>query len=57
VLARIYGRGVLRFLQSDTFQTIITVFVVVAVVGTIASGVMLWRSTRDKRGTPQHVPS
>ena len=51
VLARIYGRGVLRFLQSDTFQTIITVFVVVAVVGTIASGVMLWRSTRDKRSS------
>src|SRR4051812_14943206 len=57
LLARIYGRGVLRVLQSDTFQTVILAFVVVAVLGTIASGVMLWRSTRDKRGTPQRVPS
>jgi membrane protein YqaA with SNARE-associated domain len=57
VLARVYGRGVLRFLQSDTFQTIVMAFVVVAVVGTVASGIMLWRSTRDKRGAPQRVPS
>jgi membrane protein YqaA with SNARE-associated domain len=50
VLARIYGRGVLRFLKSDMFQSIVTGFVVVAVIGTIISAVMLWRSTRDKRG-------
>ena len=46
VLAHIYGRGVLRFLQSDTFQWIITAFVVIAVLGTIASGVVLWKQTK-----------
>ena len=44
-LARIYGRGVLRMLQSDQFQMVITAFVIVAVIGTIVSAVMLWRST------------
>jgi membrane protein YqaA with SNARE-associated domain len=49
VLARIYGRGVLRLLESDTFQRVIIGFIVVAVLGTILSGVMLWRSTRQPR--------
>jgi membrane protein YqaA with SNARE-associated domain len=46
LLARRYGRGILRVLQSDTFQMIVIGFVVVAVVGTIVSAVMLWRSAR-----------
>ena len=45
VLARIYGRGILAVLQSDTFQMVVFGFVVVALVGTIASAVLLWRST------------
>lgn len=45
-LARLYGRGILRVLQSDTFQLVITVFVVIAVIGTVASGVVLWRQTK-----------
>jgi len=48
VLAHIYGRRVLAILESDRFQTIVIVFVVVALVGTIASAVMLWRSTQQK---------
>jgi membrane protein YqaA with SNARE-associated domain len=48
VLARVYGRGVLRVLKSDLFQAVIIAFVVIALVGTIVSGVILWRSTRDK---------
>src|SRR4026209_1083197 len=36
-LARIYGRGVLRLLESDTFQRVIVGFIVVAVVGTLLS--------------------
>ena len=51
-LARVYGRGILRVLQSDTFQTVVVGFIVVTIVGTIISGVMLWRSTRDKRIQP-----
>jgi membrane protein YqaA with SNARE-associated domain len=48
-LARVYGRRVLRILESDSFQTVVIAFVVVAVIGTIVSGVMLWRSTRQPR--------
>ena len=49
VLARIYGRGVLRLLESDTFQRVIVGFIIIAVLGTILSAVMLWRSTRQPR--------
>jgi len=52
VLARSYGRGVLRILQSDTFQVVIIGFVVLAVVGTVVSAVLLWRSTRTRRLRP-----
>ena len=46
LLARIYGDGVLRILQSDTFRMIVIGFIVVAVIGTAVSAVLLWRSTR-----------
>ena len=49
VLAVTYGRGILRVLQSEAFQTVIAGFMVVAIGGTIVSAVMLWRSTHDKR--------
>jgi membrane protein YqaA with SNARE-associated domain len=51
-LARIYGRGVLRLLESDAFQRVIVGFIIVAVLGTILSAVMLWRNTRQPRLTP-----
>jgi membrane protein YqaA with SNARE-associated domain len=49
MLARLYGRRVLAVLQSDAFQLIVTAFVVVAIAGTIASAVIVWRSTHQKR--------
>ena len=49
LLARRYGRGVLRVLESSTFQWIIIGFVVLALIGTVVSGVVLWRRTRDRR--------
>ena len=52
LLARLYGRGVLAVLQSDAFQTVITLFVVIAVIGTIASAILLWRSTHRKALSP-----
>jgi membrane protein YqaA with SNARE-associated domain len=52
VLARMYGRGILRVLQSEPFQMVVIGFVVVALVGTIASAVILWRSTHQKRLAP-----
>lgn len=51
-LARVYGRGILRVLQSDVFQMVVVGFIVVAVVGTVMSAIILWRSTRDKRIQP-----
>jgi membrane protein YqaA with SNARE-associated domain len=52
VLARLYGRRVLAVLQSEPFQMVILAFVVIAVLGTIASAVLLWRSTHQKRLSP-----
>jgi membrane protein YqaA with SNARE-associated domain len=49
VLARVYGRRVLQVLQSETFQAVIVGFAVLAIVGTIASGVVLWRNTRTRQ--------
>ena len=45
-LARVYGSGVLAVLQSGTFRAVVVGFIVVAVIGTIASAVLLWRHTR-----------
>ena len=49
VLARVYGRGVLRVLESQPFQDVVAGFIVVAVIGTIVSAVMLWKQTRTPR--------
>jgi membrane protein YqaA with SNARE-associated domain len=52
VLARIYGRSVLRLLESDAFQRVIVGVIIVAILGTILSAVILWRSTRHPRLRP-----
>jgi membrane protein YqaA with SNARE-associated domain len=51
-LARIYGRGVLRVLESDSFQSVVVAFIVIAVIGTLISGVMMWKSVRQPRLRP-----
>ena len=51
-LARRYGRGVLAVLKSDTFQMIVAGFVILAIIGTVASAVVLWRSTQRERLRP-----
>jgi len=47
-LALVFGRRILQILRSDSFQLVIAGFVVLAVVGTIVSAVLLWRSTRHQ---------
>jgi membrane protein YqaA with SNARE-associated domain len=47
-LARTYGAGVLRILESESFRRVVIGFVVVAVIGTAVSGWLLWRSTRQR---------
>jgi membrane protein YqaA with SNARE-associated domain len=51
-LARVYGRRVLRIIESAPFQQVIICFIVIAVLGTAVSGVMLWRNTRQPRLRP-----
>lgn len=51
-LAHLYGRGIIRVFESDTFQTVITAFVWIAVVGTLISAVLLWRNTQRHRLRP-----
>ena len=48
VLAREYGRRILQVLQSDTFQFVVSAFVVIAILGTIVSAIALWRKTRPR---------
>src|SRR5437773_612061 len=48
-LARVYGRGVLRVIESEPFQMVVIGFIVLAVAGTLISGVLLWRNVRQPR--------
>jgi membrane protein YqaA with SNARE-associated domain len=47
-LAAHYGRGILAWTKSSMFQWIIGGFIVLAVIGTVVSGVAVWRSTRRR---------
>lgn len=51
-LARLYGRGVIRVIESDSFRTVVVGFIWVAVIGTIVSGIILWRNTQRQRLRP-----
>ena len=51
-LARRYGTAVLRALESQIFQNVVIGFVVIALIGTIASAVMFWRHTRPRAPRP-----
>lgn len=52
ILATIYGRGILRVLESDIFQLVIAGFVILALIGTAVTAVMLWRSTHESKAQP-----
>jgi membrane protein YqaA with SNARE-associated domain len=49
LLARYYGPRIVSTLQSDTFQVVIAGFIAVAVAGTAASAVLLWRNSRPRQ--------
>lgn len=51
-LASQYGRGILAWMRTPTFQMIVAGFIVMAVIGTIVSGVMLFR-----RGGSRPMPA
>ena len=49
-LAKHYGRGILSWMQSGTFTAIVFVLTGLAIIGTIVSGVAVYRGVRkDKR--------
>jgi membrane protein YqaA with SNARE-associated domain len=48
-LAAIYGRRILIWMQSTVFEAIIGALIVLAIVGTVVSGVAVFRSTRKPR--------
>lgn len=45
-LASYYGRHVLRWMRTPMFQAVVGAIIVLAVVGTIVSAALLWRSTK-----------
>ena len=48
-LAAIYGRRILTWMQSTVFEAIIGVLIVLALVGTVISGIAVFRSTHKPR--------
>ena len=52
VFARVYGRDVLRVLESDNFQAVVAAFIAIVIAGTIVSAVLLWRNTHADRLRP-----
>jgi membrane protein YqaA with SNARE-associated domain len=48
-LAGIYGRRILGWMKSTTFEVIIGVLIALAVIGTIVSGIAVYRGSRTPR--------
>jgi membrane protein YqaA with SNARE-associated domain len=51
-LGRLYGPSILRVLESPAMQNVVVGFMVLAVIGTIVSGVLLWRNAHQRELTP-----
>lgn len=47
-LASHYGRAVLRWMKTPMFQAVVGVFIALAVVGTIVSAVLVYRSSKRR---------
>lgn len=48
-LASRYGRGILAWMKSTTFEVVVGVLIALAIVGTVVSAVAVIRSTRSHR--------
>jgi membrane protein YqaA with SNARE-associated domain len=49
-LAAYYGRGILAWMQSSTFTMVVGVMIALAVIGTVVSGIAVYRSTKKSPG-------
>lgn len=54
-LALLYGRRILALLESDSFKTIVTCFLFVALAATAYSAVRIVRSTKPRKAADQGV--
>ena len=52
-LAAHYGRGILEWMESTTFTIIVSVMIALAVIGTVVSGIAVYRST--KKGSDAQI--
>lgn len=48
-LAARYGRGILAWMESTTFTVVVGIMIGLAVIGTVVSGIAVYRSTRKTR--------
>lgn len=48
-LARIYGTGIVRVIESERFRTVVIAFAAIAILGTAVSGFLLWRNSKRAR--------
>lgn len=55
-LAAVYGRRILGWMQSTVFEVIVGGFIALAILGTIGSGIALYRSTRRDRSARRRAP-
>ena len=51
-LGHLYGPRILRVLESPAMQNVVIGSMVLAVIGTIVSGVLLWRNSHQRELTP-----
>ena len=54
-LAARYGRRLLTWMESPVFEAIVGGLIVLAIAGTVVSGVAVWRGSRRKKGTEAAV--
>ena len=53
-LASYYGSQIIRWMKTPLFETIVGAFIVLVVIGTIASAVVLWQKAKsDTAATPR----
>ena len=50
-LAARYGRRILVWMNSTTFDVIVGILIVLAIAGTLVSAITLWRSSRQRTGS------
>jgi membrane protein YqaA with SNARE-associated domain len=47
-LASRYGRGILRWMRTPTFETVVGLFIALAMIGTIVSAVVVFRGSKRR---------